>query len=181
MEVIVGYLKQYTVNFKELETGEHNFEFKIEDAFFEHFEKSEIHEGKLEIHVHLLKEERLITLNITIEGAVNVMCDRCLDFFEYPINYDGTLYLNLRADFDEDRVDVINIEEDQGKINLAQHFYENIHLSLPLKRVHPNDENGEPLCNKEMLKLLEKYQQEEDEDTIDPRWEKLKNLRDGKN
>jgi len=177
----VGYLKQYTVNFKELELGEHNFEFKIEDAFFEHFEKSEVHEGNLDMHVNLLKEERLITLSIKIDGSVNVMCDRCLDYFEYPINYKGILYLNLSPNFEEDRVDVINIEEDQGKINLAQHFYENIHLSLPLKRVHPDDEQGNSTCNQEMLKLLEKYQKEEDKDSIDPRWEKLRDIRDGKN
>jgi uncharacterized metal-binding protein YceD (DUF177 family) len=181
LEVKVGYLKQYTVNFKELELGEHNFEFKIEDAFFEHFEKSEVHEGNLDINVHLLKEERLITLSITIDGSVNIMCDRCLDYFEYPINYKGVLYLNLNPNFEEDRDDVINIEEDQGKINLAQHFYENIHLSLPLKRVHPDDDQGNSTCNQEMLKLLEKYQKEEDEDSIDPRWEKLRDLRDGKN
>jgi uncharacterized metal-binding protein YceD (DUF177 family) len=181
LEVNVGYLKKYSINFKELELGEHNFEFKIADAFFEHFEKTEIHEGNLDINVQLFKEERLITLNITIEGAVNVMCDRCLDYFKYPINYEGILYLNLRPDFEEDRVDVINIEEDQGKINLAQHFYENIHLSLPLKRVHPDDENGVSMCNQEMLKLIEKYQKEEDEESIDPRWEKLRDIRDGKN
>jgi len=172
----VGNLKQYTIEFRELELGEHNFEFKINNAFFEHFEKSEVQEGDLTANVRLLKEKRLITLNIFIEGNVSVMCDRCLEYFDYPIQYEGILYLNLNPDFEEDRMDMINIKEDQGKINLAQRFYENIHLSLPLKRVHPDDEDGNPTCNQEMLKLLEKYKQGEDDDSIDPRWEKLKNI-----
>ena len=172
----MGNLKQYTIEFRELELGEHNFEFKINNAFFEHFEKSELHEGALTANVRLLKEKRLISLNIFIEGNVNVMCDRCLENFNYPIQYEGILYLNLNPDIEEDRMDMINIKEDEGKINLAQRFYENIHLSLPLKRVHPDDENGNPTCNQQMLDLLEKYKKGEDDDTIDPRWEKLKNI-----
>ncbi|MGM0496889.1 MAG: YceD family protein [Bacteroidota bacterium] len=176
LEVNVGNLKQYTVEFRELELGEHNFEFKITNTFFEHFKKSEISKGTLIANVSLLKEKRLITLNITIEGNVSVMCDRCLEYFEYPIQYEGILYLNLDPGFEEDRTDMINIKENEGKINLAQRFYENIHLSLPLKRVHPDDKEGNPTCNKEMLDLIEKYKQNEDNDKIDPRWEKLKNI-----
>lgn len=172
----MGNLKQYTIEFRELELGEHNFEFKIKNAFFEHFEKSEVQEGALTVNVRLLKEKRLITLNIFIEGNVSVMCDRCLEYFDYPIQYEGILYLNLNPDFEEDRVDMINIKEDQGKINLAQRLYENIHLSLPLKKVHPDDEEGNPTCNKEMLDLIEKYKKGEDDDTIDPRWEELKKI-----
>ena len=171
----MGKLKEYTIEFRELELGEHNFEFSISNTFFEHFKKSELQEGALSANVRLLKEKRLITLNIFIEGNVSVMCDRCLEYFDYPIQYEGILYLNLNPDFEEDRIDMINIKEDQGKINLAQRFYENIHLSLPLKKVHPDDEDGNPTCNKEMLELLENYKKGED-DTIDPRWEELKKI-----
>jgi len=172
----VGNLKQYSIKFRELELGEHLFDFKLDSTFFEHFDKSEIEEGDLDVTIQLLKEERLITLNISIEGDVNIMCDRCLDFFKFPIQYEGVLYLNLNPDFQEDRIDVINISEDQSKINLAQRFYENIHLSLPLKRVHPDDEEGNSTCNQEMLKLIEKYKHGEGDDSIDPRWEKLRKL-----
>lgn len=172
----MGNLKKYTIKFRELELGEHNFEFTINDTFFEHFEKSELHEGSLIANVRLLKENRLITLYISIEGNVKVMCDRCLDYFDFPIHYEGVLYLNLDPLYEEDRVDMINIKENEGKVNLAQRFYENIHLTLPLKRVHPDDKEGNSTCNKEMLNLLEKYNKGDEEETIDPRWEKLRNI-----
>jgi len=172
----VGYLKKYRINFSDLEIGTHNFTFEIEDRFFANFEKSEVQEGKLESKVELTKEERLITLDIVIEGEVNIMCDRCLEYFMYPIHYKGILYVKPEEEVQENNDEVIKITPDQSFVNLAQYFYESIHLALPLKRVHPDDEHGNSTCNKEMLDLLRKHQNTDSEETIDPRWEKLKNL-----
>ncbi|MFO8234532.1 MAG: DUF177 domain-containing protein [Bacteroidales bacterium] len=169
-------MKKYTVRFKELELGEHWFNFEIDNQFFSEFEKSEIQEGALTVKVKLFKEERIITLDISIEGEVMVMCDRCLDYFGFPIDFEGIVYIKPKYEAEKERTDVFGVNEDETEINLAQYFYESIHLSLPLKRVHPNDENGNSTCDKSMLELLEKYTKKKDEDNIDPRWDDLKNL-----
>jgi len=172
----VGYLKKYRINFRELDLGEHHFHFDIEDRFFTFFEQSEIQEGALTARLELLKEERLTTVNVTIRGEVKVMCDRCLDYFMHPVNFSGTLYVKPEEEAwdDKDRADVILVAADESEVNLSQYFYESIHLSLPLKRVHPDDEDGNSTCDPEMLKLLDEHQESENE--IDPRWEKLKNI-----
>jgi uncharacterized metal-binding protein YceD (DUF177 family) len=172
----VGYLKKYRIKFRELEIGIHHFSFEIEDRFFAQFEKSEIQEGVLEANVELIKEERLITLNVAIKGEVKVVCDRCLEYFMYPIHFDGTLYVKPEEEVYEDSDEVIKIAPDDSQVNISQYLYESIHLSLPLKRVHPDDENGNSTCNKEMLDLLKQHQKDESEEHIDPRWEKLKNI-----
>lgn len=172
----MGYLKKYRINFRDLEIGTHNFTFEIEDRFFANFEKSEIQEGKLESKVELTKEERLITLDIVIEGEVNIMCDRCLEYLMYPIHYKGIIYIKPEEEVQENNDEVIKITPDQSFVNLAQYFYESIHLALPLKRTHPDDENGNSTCNKEMLELIKQHQKGENEETIDPRWEKLKHI-----
>jgi uncharacterized metal-binding protein YceD (DUF177 family) len=47
-----------------------------------------------------------------------------------------------------------------------------------MRCVHPDDENGNSTCDSEMLNLLDSMQQKEhDENEIDPRWEKLKELK----
>ena len=172
----MGHLKKYKIRFKELDLGEHSFDFEINKLFFDEFEKSEIQEGELKATVNLLKEERMITLSISIEGNVDIMCDRCLEYFGYPVDFNGKLYIKPKREIEEQKEFIIGIEEDDTEINLAQYFYESIHLMLPLKRVHPDDENGNSTCDKEMLKLIEKYKKDQDSDSIDPRWEKLKNL-----
>ncbi len=169
-------MKKYKIRFKELELGEYNFDFGIDKLFFDEFEKSEIKEGKLTAIVNLLKEERNITLDISIDGVVNIICDRCLEYFEFPVHFTGKLYIKPNTDIKEEKDFIIGIEEDDTEINLSQYFYESIHLSLPLKRVHPDDKDGNSTCDAEMLKLLEKHKKDQDSESIDPRWEKLKNL-----
>jgi uncharacterized metal-binding protein YceD (DUF177 family) len=59
-------------------------------------------------------------------------------------------------------------------------LYEAIELALPTQLIHPDDENGKPTCNSEMLqKLAELTPKEKEQNTTetDPRWEALKKLR----
>jgi len=172
----VGYLKKYRINFRELDLGKHLFSFEIDDRFFSWFEKSEIQQGTLKADIELIKEERMITLHIKIRGEVSVMCDRCLDNFMHPLEFNGTLYLKAEEEEweEKDKEEVILVSPDESDVNLAQYFYESIHLSLPLKRVHPDDENGNSTCDQNMLKLLEDHQREDHQ--TDPRWDKLKDL-----
>jgi len=172
----VGYLKKYRINFRELDLGNHPFSFEMDDRFFSFFEKSEIQQGTLTADVELIKEERLTTLYVRIAGEVSVMCDRCLDYFMHPVDFSGTLYVKPEEDEweEKDKEEVILVAPDESEVDLAQYFYESIHLSLPLKRVHPDDENGNSTCDQKMLKLLEDHQQETKQ--TDPRWDKLKDL-----
>jgi uncharacterized metal-binding protein YceD (DUF177 family) len=41
--------------------------------------------------------------------------------------------------------------------------------------MHPNDAKGKSTCNKDMLKRIKAVNAQEEEN-VDPRWEKLKNL-----
>jgi uncharacterized protein len=172
----VAYIKKYTINFRALETGTYHFTFEIEDRFFACFKKSEIQRGLLFAEVELVKEERLATLNIEINGEVSVLCDRCLEDLMYPLHFSGSLYIKEEEEIAEKSEKVIKIEAEESHINLAQYFYESIHLSLPLKRTHPEDEKGNSTCNQEMIDRIRQHQQRGDRHTIDPRWEKLKNI-----
>lgn len=172
----MGKLKKYRINFRDLEPGKHLFSFEIDEWFFSWFEKSEIQQGKLKANIELIKEERLTTLHISIEGEVSVMCDRCLDYFMHPLTFHGTLYIKPEEDEweEKNKEEVILVGPDDSEVDMAQYFYESIHLALPLKRVHPNDKHGNSTCDQDMLKLLEEHQR--DKQQTDPRWEKLKEL-----
>mgnify|MGYP006296307781 FL=1 len=159
-----------------MDLGKHRFDFDINKQFFAEFEQSEIQEGELKVEVNLMKEERMITLEVKIEGTVQIRCDRCLEYFGFPIEFDGNVYIKPIKDVVEEKIGVFGVEEDETEINLAQYLYESIHLMLPLRRVHPDDEDGNSTCNEDMLKLIEKYEQGQDDESIDPRWEKLRNL-----
>ncbi|MBK8882594.1 MAG: DUF177 domain-containing protein [Bacteroidales bacterium] len=71
--------------------------------------------------------------------------------------------------------DIISFTTDEHELDLTQHFYEYIHLALPIKRVHPDDENGNSTCDPLMLDKLKELIVEEDNDN-DPRWDELRKL-----
>ena len=58
------------------------------------------------------------------------------------------------------------------KIGSLDLLYEFISLSLPLKNVHPKGE-----CDSQMIEKVNEFSRVEEEEKIDPRWGKLKNLK----
>jgi uncharacterized metal-binding protein YceD (DUF177 family) len=52
-------------------------------------------------------------------------------------------------------------------------------LALPIRKIHPDDSNGNSTCDPVMLKKLEDLRVEESEN--DPRWDELKKLMNNNN
>lgn len=94
----------------------------------------------------------MMTLDFDIKGNVEVPCDRCLEEFPMPVDYQGTLQVKFSENPPESDGDIMWLHPVESNMNLAQYIYESILLSLPYQRVHPLDQNGKPTCNPEMLK-----------------------------
>jgi uncharacterized metal-binding protein YceD (DUF177 family) len=66
------------------------------------------------------------------------------------------------------------------EIDIAQYIYEMIVLSVPLRRVHPGIKDGslktEALTKLNELTVKEQKKEHKEEENIDPRWDKLKQL-----
>jgi uncharacterized protein len=174
------YLKNYSIEFDGLEQGEHEFEFDINDEFFNNIEYSSIEKGKLKARILLKKSALLMSLDIAINGNVRVICDRCCDEFDMPVEFNGNLYIKFSEERESVDENVILISNKDNEINIAHYLYESINLSLPLKRVHPDDNEGYSTCNYDMLIDIEENSINTEE-RADPRWDKLKDLIDNKN
>jgi len=178
---VTSYLNAYSIHFKGLKVGKHTFNLQVDDKFFDEFDESEIKHGKLEVEILLNKQSQLLDLTISFEGNVEVVCDRCLDNFDLPVSYKGSLYVKFGEDKAEEGDEIIFLSIDDSEINLAQYIYESICLSLPFQRYHGL--NGtKTKCNKEMIKKLNSYlsdsskKEKEETEDIDPRWNKLKDI-----
>lgn len=178
--------KEYIIQFVGLAIGEHLYEYIIGDKFFEDREYSEIKKSSISLKINLLKQSAMMVLHFDISGTVKADCDRCTEEFDLPIegNYKLIVKVGGHLTGDEDD-DIITVPANEHEIDLSQHIYEYITLSLPIKRVHPDDENEEPTCDKEMLKKLDSFlieeekteeEEEEKKEKNDPRWDDLKNI-----
>jgi uncharacterized metal-binding protein YceD (DUF177 family) len=92
-----------------------------------------------------------------IEGVVEVACDRCLDNLKINLNSLYTLYGKFGHGTDQEDLDVIWIPDDKHYIDMVPVLYEYINLSLPLKKIHPDNEDGISLCNEEMISRLDEF------------------------
>jgi len=158
-----------------LSAGEHRYDFTIDDGFFAHIPYSEIQKGQLKVDLLLDKRNNMIELTFYINGWVEVTCDRCNDPFKLDLNGENSLYIKYGESFLEESEEVIVIPADQHQFDSSHLLYEYIMLLLPIRRVHPEDENGNNFCNPEVIEKLNRLQATVE---IDSRWEILKKLKD---
>ncbi len=154
-------LKKYAIPYKGLSTGRHHFSFKVDHCFFEAFEGSEVQRGEAIVTVEMEKQANMLVLDFRIEGAVEVTCDRCLEEFDMPVSYEGRLVVRFSETEQESDGEVMWISPAEPELTLGQYIYESIMLSLPYQRVHGTDENGNLLCNPEMLSRFRIVSEEE--------------------
>lgn len=172
-------LAAYTIPFVGLKLGKHQFEYDIDNEFFEHFEYDDLNSSNVKIDLLLEKKTTMMELTFKASGSVNVNCDLTNEPYDQPI--DGSLFLVIKFgdEFNDENEDLLILPHGEYEVNVQQYIYELIVLSIPLKRVHPGVEDG--TLDSEVLDKLEELsinnnENKNDEDEIDPRWDKLKNL-----
>lgn len=144
-------LKTYIIPWKSLSNGSHRFEFTMEAPFFAAFEETDITDGSVRAAVELQKAASMLVLDVHLEGEVTVPCDRCLADLVLPVDYDGRLTVKFSDEITDYDGDLMWINPADGELNLAQYLYESIVLSLPYRRIHGEDADGNPLCDARML------------------------------
>jgi uncharacterized protein len=173
----MDYLKQFVIPFGGLKPGHHQFSFEIDDKFFEQFEHSEIKKGHFFIEIDLEREEKVLNLIFSISGKIEVHCDRCFETFYMPVSGKERLIVKFGDSFHEENEEVQIIPLGETQIDVSTFIYEYVHLLLPVRRVHPEDENGNSLCDPEIIKKID---ERETASEPDPRWEALKKLKSKK-
>ncbi|WP_299114975.1 DUF177 domain-containing protein [uncultured Winogradskyella sp.] len=172
-------LKEYTIPFVGLKEGEHDFEFSVNNTFFNNFEYEEFNKTDVKVNLKLIKKATLLELYFSTLGHVNVNCDLTNEPYNQQIEDEFKLVVKFGAEYNDDNEDILIIPHGEYEINVAQYIYELIVLAVPAKRVHPGIEDG--TLQSDILSKLEELSPNEDKKTkssedIDPRWNNLKKL-----
>lgn len=169
--------KTYVIPFAGLSIGKHQFSFEVGDKFFENYAESEIEKANLQIHVDLHRQSTMLIFDVKIAGTFNTLCDRCAEPFDMLLEGHHQLVVKLSDEKNTTDEEVFILPTSESEINLAAHIYEFISLSLPYRRVHPDDRSGNNGCNPETLAKLKDLLINKEEQPIDPRWEALRKLK----
>lgn len=138
-------LNAYSIDYKSLAEGSHEFSLAVDGALFRQFENEEVHDGEFQVKIELQKSETMLLIDFEIKGEAVVECDRCLDDCAIAVDYVGRLTVKFSDEISDYDGEVLWMSPSESELDLSQYIYESIILSLPYRRVHP--EGG---CNPEM-------------------------------
>jgi len=165
----------YSISFRGLKEGKHQFEYKIDNTFFEVYQYEDILGADIQVHLEFVKKSTLLELNFAIEGMVKVVCDISNEIYEQSIEGNLDLKVKFGNEYNDENENILIIPHEAYEIEVSKFIYEIIVLALPSKRVHPGVLDG--TLKSDILDKLEELQDKEKQNnTIDPRWEKLKGL-----
>jgi len=130
-------LQPFVISVGGLKPGTSRYEWLAGDEFFKSFENSEVLYADLQVCAELSYSGYTATLKCSVNGSVTVVCDRCLEDLELPVETEFEL--------GADEIDLSN------DIDLRQDIYDYVCTSLPMQKVHPDGD-----CNSETIKYLGK-------------------------
>lgn len=174
----VSWKTKYSIEFKGLKEGLHDFEYEIDDTFFAHFEDSLVDKGNILAKVILEKRSAFMKVHMDFEGWLGLTCDRCLEPYKQPVENSTEMFVKFGDENDDDGENVIWVNPEEHQVNLAQMIYEYIALSIPMRHVHPKNSEGKRECDPDMIERLKKYKHtvSEKEHQPDSRWDALRKL-----
>ena len=169
-------VKGFSVKFIGLKEGTHNFKFPLSKSFFETFEYSEFNSVDINVDLVLVKKPTIIELSLKGTGSVNINCTLTNEPFDYQINSKLNLLVKFGDSYDDENDELLVLPHGSHSIDLDQYFYEMIVLSMPIRNVHPDVENG--TIDSEILNRLKEFDiNKEKNSNFDARWDKLKELK----
>ena len=175
-------LKEFDISFVGLKDEINQFEYRIENEFFDFFEYEEFYNSNIKVDLAFFKKPTMFELIFAFSGWVEVTCDVTNELFKFPIETSINLIVKFGQEFNDENEELLIIPYSDHKVNVAQYMYEAIVLALPLKRIHPGVIDG--TLHSEVLdklKELEIKEEKIEEKEIDPRWNKLRNILIDKN
>lgn len=172
-------LKAFLIPFSGLKIGKHQFDYQIDNSFFECFDYAEFSSANIKVDLVLEKKNTMLELYFKHVGSVNVPCDITGVDFDLPIKGNLKLIVKFGEEFNNENEELLILPHGEFQVDISQYIYEMIVLSVPVKRIHPGVEDG--TLESEAIETLEKLspkinEEKEQEDEIDPRWAELKKL-----
>ncbi len=133
-----------------------------------------------EIGIDFYRTLHFIRVNYDIHAGIEIQCDRSLEYFEKPVeaDYEVVFKVDVQEETEDENGAVRRFNFSTNTLSIEDEVRDTLMLQIPIKKLHPKflDEEGNP---KEFeSKTFGNTGDEGEGEKIDPRWEKLKKLKD---
>lgn len=148
----MGKFTEYKLMLKSLPTGKHNFEYHLDKTFFNNMENPDVRDADVVVNLSVDHSADAYVLAFHLTGTLTVLCDRCLDEMEIPIDATYDLTVKYGEEYNDDSDILLVIPESDNYLNVAYMVYDTAVLAIPPRHVHPQGK-----CNRAMSALNKKY------------------------
>ena len=175
--------REFEIAFVGLKSGVHEYNYSINDKFFEAFQQQDFRSCKANVKLLLDKKSSFMQLKFEVGGALEVTCDRCNNNLPLELWDEFNITVKMVEEPElmngqEDDPDVYYIGQGESHIDVANWIYEFINLSLPMQKTCEFEKMDGPYCNVAALDLLKKMEPEENIVKENPIWKGLEKFKD---
>ena len=159
----MGNRREYDIAFVGLKPGLHEYQYEVDDKFFQEYKQADFSNCKARIKLTLEKNTSFMMLKFEVGGNVDVVCDRCGNNLGMDLWDEFNMVVKLVENPDEmnateEDPDVYYISRTESHLRIADWIFEFVTLSIPMQRSCKEEEIGGPQCNKEVLEMLKKME-----------------------
>lgn len=155
--------------------SERTLELEVEDLYLD---SHPFLGGKIKLSFY--RTIHFIRVNFIIGAKVELVCDRSLQRFVYPVEaeYVVLFKVDLQEETENEMGAIRRFNFSSNTLNIEEEVRDTVLLRIPIKKLHPDflDEKGNPL-EFDIQSFGKMDEEGENAETIDPRWEKLKKLK----
>ena len=172
-------LAPFRIPVASLKADSARYNWELGPDFFRLFDdEHEGERGHFSVEMNLERAGTIITLEFQIRGIVQTSCDRCLAPIDLPIEGYYELIVKF-GDPAQTTDEVVFIDLEASGLNVGQHIYDFVLLSIPISRRIPGCESMDsPPCDMTVLNYLSKKENDPGTDSNDSPWEDLRKVTD---
>jgi uncharacterized metal-binding protein YceD (DUF177 family) len=173
--------REFEIAFVGLKPGVHEFNYRIDDRFFEEYNEQDFRNPDANVKLLLEKSNGFMILRFEIGGKAEVTCDRCNNnlplqlFDEFKVMIKMTDDPALMNEQEEDP-DVYYISRGESHIDIKDWIYEFINLSIPMQKTCEYENMDGPHCNPSAREVLKNMRPDESQGA-NPIWKGLEKFK----
>jgi uncharacterized metal-binding protein YceD (DUF177 family) len=168
--------RKFIIRLNGLPVGNHLYEFKVDNSFFDTRDYSDIKGANVNVEVELVKQNNLINLTFNLSGTLSVLCDRCTKPYDVEIESVEKMHLRFGNPDEPHAEDVFVLPHGANELDVSPPLYEFISLALPTRLV-PCEDDETFICDEETLSKLNNISVDDPEPKPETTiWDKLKNI-----
>lgn len=132
------------------------------------------------IELDLYRARHFVRANYYVEAGVELVCDRSLEPFVHPVTteYDVVFKTEVEEETEDEQGAVREFDFSSNTFSIEEEVRDSIMLNIPMQKIHPKYLNDDGEFEDFETKSFGEGPDEDEKSAVDPRWEKLKKLKD---